>query len=281
MKETCDSFALEKGAHNIRRHIVKTIVNNGEGHGGPALSCADILSVLYLGVMQIDKNEPQARSNDKFILSAGHKCLALYGALVEKGIVDAEVLGTYNHLGSSVPGHPDASKLKGVEFSTGSLGHGLPLGCGYAVAAKMSGETYKTYVLMGDGEQGEGSNWEAAAFAAHNKLENLIAVIDENCLQINGRTDEICRPSSLEQRYAAFGWSVRAVDGHDVKALFEAFKAAPFDPGKPSVIIARTIKGKGLSFAEDNVKYHHWHPDEKEALQALREIEEMGKRWQQ
>lgn len=277
--EGFDQNALEYGAYNIRKHIVHTIVNNGEGHGGGAMSCADILAVLYLGVMHIDKDNPDADGNDKLLLSAGHKCLALYGALAVKGIINASVFETYNKLNSPVPGHPDATKLPGVEFSTGSLGHGLPLGCGYAVAARMKNLSYKTYVLMGDGEQGEGSNWEAAAFAAHNRLDNLVAVIDENGLQINGCTGDILKPTPYEQRYAAFGWSVRTVDGHDVKALFNAFKAAPFEKGKPSLVVARTKKGKGLSFMEGNVKYHHWHPDEKEANQALYEMECAGKRW--
>ena len=153
-----DREALEKGALGIRKHIVNTIVNNGEGHAGSALSCADILSVLFFGIMKYSSADPIGQYSDKFILSAGHKCLALYGALVEKGIADKSVLDTYNMLGTKVPGHPDASKLPGVEFSTGSLGHGLPLGCGFAIAARMKGEGYKTYVLMGDGEQGEGSN---------------------------------------------------------------------------------------------------------------------------
>ncbi|MGE5494164.1 MAG: transketolase [Burkholderiales bacterium] len=269
--KTFDRHALERGAHNIRKHIVNTIVNNGEGHGGSALSCADILSVLFLGIMG---------ENDKFLLSGGHKCLALYGALVEKGIVDKSVLRTYNMLGSPVPGHPDASKLAGVEFSTGSLGHGLPLGCGYAMAAKMTGEAYKTYVLMGDGEQGEGSNWEAAAFASLKKLDNLIAIIDENGLQINGKTVDISKPTDFEDRYAAFGWSVRSVNGHDVGALYKAFAEAPFEEGKPSIIVAKTIKGKGISFMENVAKYHHWHPGEQEANEALRQMAEAEKRWQ-
>jgi transketolase len=277
MSLNCNTYELEKGAYRIRKHIINTIVHNGEGHGGGALSCADILSVLYLGIMNIDKDN--MGNSDKFILSAGHKCLALYGALVEKGIIDVSVLDTYNKLGSPVPGHPDAAKLAGVEFSTGSLGHGLPLGCGYAIAARIRGSSYRTYVLMGDGEQGEGSNWEAAAFAAHNKLYNLIAVIDENGLQINGRTNEILKPTPYEERYRAFGWSVKSVDGHDVEALFNAFASAPFEKNKPSMIIAKTIKCKGLSFAEDNVKYHHWNPDKNEAEMAIREIEDAGKRW--
>lgn len=274
-----DTAMLEKGAHNIRKHIVNTIVNNGEGHGGPALSCADILAVLYLGIMNIDTENPGDVHNDKFLLSAGHKCLAIYAALVEKGIIDRSVLDTYNMLNSPVPGHPDATKLPGIEFSTGSLGHGLPLGCGFSIAAKMKGLDYKTYVLMGDGEQGEGSNWEAASFAAHNKLDNLIAIIDENGLQINGGTTQICKPSSFEDRYVAFGWSVKSVDGHDVSALYDVLKSAPFKKGKPSMIVAKTRKGCGISFMEDNVAYHHWHPDKHEAEKALREIELAEKRW--
>jgi transketolase len=278
MQDTARRKTLERGAYNIRKHIINTIVNNGEGHGGGALSCADILSVLYLGIMNIDVGDPEAIANDRFLLSAGHKCLALYGALVEKGLVDESVLSTYNRLGSTVPGHPDATKLRGIDFSTGSLGHGLPLGCGYAVAAKMKGLDYRTYVLMGDGEQGEGSNWEAAGFAAHNGLDNLIGIIDENGLQINGRTCDVCRPTPLEERYRAFGWSVRAVDGHDVCALHDTFAETPFEVGKPSMIVAKTVKGKGLSFAEDNVAYHHWHPGKEEAEKAMRELQEGGKR---
>ncbi len=267
-----DIMRLKKGGHNIRKHVVNTIVNNGEGHGGPALSCSDILSVLFLGIMNIDKDDPDHPDNDKFLLSAGHKCLGLYGALVEKGIIDVTLLSTYNKLGSPLPGHPDATKLPGVIFSTGSLGHGLPLGCGFAKAAKLQGKTYQTYVLMGDGEQGEGSNWEAAGFAVHNGLDNLIAIIDENGLQINGTTKEVCKPASLEERYAGFGWSVKSVDGHDVKALYEMIRSAPFETGKPSMIVAKTHKGRGVSFMEDNVKYHHWHPDDKEAEIALADI---------
>ncbi|MDD4570849.1 MAG: transketolase [Tepidanaerobacteraceae bacterium] len=263
-----DAAFLRKKAFNIRKHIITTVVNNGEGHAGPALSCADILSVLYMGIMGED---------DRFILSAGHKCLALYGALVEKGVVDRSVLDTYNQLGSPVPGHPDMTKLPGVEFSTGSLGHGLPLGCGLALAAKMQNKNYKTYVLMGDGEQGEGSNWEAAAFAAQKKLDNLVAIIDENGLQINGTTKEILKPTSYEARYGSFGWAVKVVNGHSVEEIYETLSSAPFEAGRPSLIVAKTIKGKGLSFAENNVNYHHWNPDKEEADKALAELKALEK----
>lgn len=278
-EKSCDVDYFEKTAFNIRKHIINTIINNGEGHVGGALSCVDILSVLYMGVMKMDPKEPNGKNNDKFLLSAGHKCLALYGALVEKGIIDKSVLDTYNKIGSPVPAHPDMTKLPGVEFSTGSLGHGLPLGCGLALAGKMQDKDYKVYVLMGDGEQGEGSNWEAAAFAAQKKLDNLVAIIDENGLQINGTTKEVLKPTPYEDRYASFGWAVKVINGHSVKEIYEAFNSIPFEVGKPSLIIAKTIKGKGLSFAENNIQYHHWNPNKEEAEKALEELRLSEKRW--
>ena len=278
MPEQLNDIALcEKNAFNIRKHIIKTIVDYGEGHVGPALSCADIVSVLYTKVLRLDAKNPNAIDNDKFILSAGHKCLALYGALIEKGIVDKSVLDTYNQLDSPVPGHPDMTKLPGVQFSTGSLGHGLPVGCGLALAAKMQKKDYKTYVLMGDGEQAEGSVWEAAAFAVQKRLDNLVAILDENNLQINGTNKQILKPTSFIKRYTAFGWAVKVVDGHSAKELIEAFESIPLEPEKPSLIIAKTIKGKGLSFAENNVGYHHWNPGREEKEKALSEIAEAEK----
>ena len=269
---------LEHGAYNIRRHIVETIASNGEGHAGGALSAADAIAVLYLAIMDVRPDDPE--KSDKFLLSGGHKCLALYGALAEAGIIPADYFATYNHLNSPLPCHPDATKLRGVDFSTGSLGHGLPLACGYAMAARIKGLSYKTYVLMGDGEQGEGSNWEAAAFAAHNHLDSIVAIIDENGLQINGRTAEVCKPTSFEERYGAFGWSVKTVDGHDVGALYDVLAGAPFEKGKPSLIVSKTKKGRGLGFMEDNIKYHHWNPKAEEGAAAVAEIREAGKRWE-
>lgn len=270
---------LEKNAFRIRSHIIKTIVTNGEGHAGPSLSCADILSVLYTRVMRIDPRNPGWPERDRFILSAGHKCLALYAALLEAGFIDEDTLATYNKLHTLVPGHPDRKKTKGVDFSSGALGHGLPAGCGMALGAKLSGASFKTYVLMGDGEHGEGSIWEAASFAAHKGLDNLIAIVDRNGLQINGTTKQVADTSPLEERYRSFGWAVRVIDGHDVAAILDTLNAAPFSPGKPSVIIANTIKGKGLSFAENNFKYHHWNPNKEQARTALEELQEYGSRW--
>lgn len=276
--KTNDLELIKERALEIRRHIVKTIISNGEGHVGSALSCADLLAVLYMSVLNVDPGNPRWADRDRFILSAGHKCLALYGALIEREFVTRDVLDTYNRLGSLVPGHPDAKKLPGVDFSTGSLGHGLALGCGVALAAKMDRKEYKAYVLMGDGEQGEGSVWEAASFASHKKLDNLVAILDRNRLQINGPTKEVADTDPLEARYAAFGWSVRVIDGHSVESIYEALTSVPFALGKPSMIIADTIKGKGLSFAENDHRYHHWHPhpDGEEAAKALTELGAQG-----
>lgn len=260
---------LERSAYRIRRRIIETIVKHGEGHAGSALSCADILAVLYMDVMQLDPAQPTQAWSDKFLLSAGHKCLALYAALAERGIISEETLDRYNQLHTPVPGHPDMSKLAGVQFSSGSLGHGLPIGCGLALGARLNGFDCRTFVLMGDGEQGEGTNWEAAGFAAQHHLDRMTAILDNNGLQINGTVGEVLYPGDYASRYAAFGWAVREVDGHSVEALDEALRAAPFEKGKPSLLVAKTIKGKGLSFAENNAAYHHWNPNEEEKRLAL------------
>ena len=276
-----DREQLEHLAFNIRRNIISTIATNGEGHVGGALSATEAVAVLYGAIMNYDPQDPLHR--DKFILSAGHKCLTLYGAMAELGVIEKAELKTYNKLGTRVPGHPDATKLPCLDFSTGSLGHGLPLGCGYAMAAKIQGESYRTYVLMGDGEQGEGSLWEAAMFAAHKKLDNLVAILDENTLQINGRTSEVCKPTDFEGRYASFGWAVRSVDGNNVGELYDALAAVPFEKGKPSIIVAKTTKGKGVSFLEDQAKYHHWNPGKEDADRALAELDAVAaeRGWQE
>lgn len=263
--------SIEKKAFNIRKHIVNTVINNGDGHAGPSLSCTDILATLYFGVMDIKVDEPKWAQRDRFILSAGHKCLGLYGTLIEKGFETSAVMKTYNALESVVPGHPDMKKFTGVDFSSGALGHGLPIGSGMALSAKLRGDNHRVFVLMGDGEQGEGSNWEAAMFASHHGLDNLIGIIDRNGLQINGSTREVLDTQDLREKYLAFGWSVKVVDGHEIEELLKTFQSVPFQKGKPSMIIANTIKSKGMPFAEGNVKYHHWNPgkDSQEARDAL------------
>lgn len=274
MSKCFNEIKVERNAFNIRKNICNTIIKHGEGHGGSALSCADILAVLYSSVMDFDPKDPCSPEHDKFLLSAGHKCLALYGTLVEMGVVDASVLDTYNQLGTIVPGHPDMTKLTGVEFSSGSLGHGLPIGCGLALSDKMKNNGKHTFVLMGDGEHGEGSIWEAVGFAVQHKLDNLVAIIDENGLQINGTTKQILYPADFEKRYGGFGWSVKTVNGHNLQDLYSVLSSVPFETGKPSLVIAKTIKGKGISFMENNINYHHWDPNEDECKRALSELQE-------
>lgn len=258
-------------ANRIRSRIITTVLDYGDGHAGPSLSCADILSVLYNGAMNINSETPKCPDRDYFILSAGHKCLALYAVLVEKGFEDESIMKTYNSLGTKVPGHPDEGKFRGIDFSSGSLGHGLPLACGVALSMKLRNKVNRVFVLMGDGEQGEGSIWESASFASHHKLDNIVAIVDRNHLQINGTTDQIQRTEPLKERYEAFGWSVKTVDGNNIEELYEVLYSLPFEENKPSLVIANTIKGKGLSFAENNVEYHHWNPKNPEEIAIARE----------
>jgi transketolase len=262
---------MKISANRIRSRIITTVLDYGDGHAGPSLSCTDILSVLYNGAMNIDPLDPKSPDRDYFILSAGHKCLALYAALIDRGYEDESILKTYNRLDTKVPGHPDEQKFRGVDFSSGSLGHGLPLGSGVALSMKLKRKINRVFVLMGDGEHGEGSVWESASFASHHKLDNLIAIVDRNHLQINGTTEQIQSIEPLKERYEAFGWSVRTVNGNDIEELYEVLYSVPFEKNKPSLIIANTIKGKGLSFAENNVDYHHWNPKDPKEIAIARE----------
>jgi len=267
---------LRRKAFEIRRDIITTIVQNGEGHAGPALSCADILSVVFFYAMDRAAEPPERR--DRFILSAGHKCLALYGALAEAGLMDRELLRTYNKLGTPLPGHPDAHKLNCVDFSTGSLGHGLGIACGVCKGMKMLGSSARVYVVMGDGEQTEGSVWEAATFARQYGLNNLIAFVDRNGLQVRGKTEMVMDTAPLEERYRACGWKVITADGHDMAALCAAVDEAKQSRDLPTVIICDTIKAKGLPFAEGDYRYHHWDPTEAEKELALKYLQETAQR---
>jgi len=262
---------MKRSANHIRVRIINACLEHGDGHAGSSLSCADILSVLYTDILRVDVKEPKNPKRDYFILSAGHKCLALYATLIEKGFEDPSIMDTYNQLDSKVPGHPDEQKFKGIDFSTGSLGHGLGLACGVAIAKKLQNQDNRIFVLMGDGEHGEGSVWESASVATQHKLDNIIAIVDRNKLQINGSTEQIQSLEPLKQRYEAFGWSVQEVDGNSVEALNACFHKVPFEIGKPSLVIARTIKGKGLSFAENKAEYHHWNPKDPIEIAAAKE----------
>jgi len=240
-------------------------------HIGSALSICDIVAVLYAAVLRIDPNQPTAIKRDRFILSKGHACVAIYAALAETGFFPIEDLLKYGQDHSVLMNHI-SHRVAGVEFSTGSLGHGLPFGTGKALAAKRSNQDWRTYVLLSDGEMGEGSNWEAMMFAAHHQLDNLVAIIDYNKLQSLTTVDKTLRVEPLADKARAFGWAVQEVDGHDHKALTEMLCAAAWEPGKPSFLIAHTTKGKGVSFMENSVEWHYKTPSADQLAKALEEV---------
>jgi transketolase len=269
-----DELTLKRMALQIRKGVIRQIKAGKAGHVGGALSIAEILSCLYFRIMRVDSSNPGWRERDRFVLSAGHKCLALYAALAERGFFDAGVLDTYGSLGSKLPGHPDMHKLPGIETNTGALGHGLSIAGGMAIGLKMDRLDAKVYVIMGDGELAEGSNWEAAAAASHHGLDNLLVFVDRNTLQIGGRTVEVMSYEPLAGRWEAFGWRVREINGHDVRQIVEAASAIPFEKGKPSLVISNTVKSKGLSFAEDKASYHYWKATPEELALADKELVE-------
>lgn len=265
---------LENIAKKCRRKVISMMEANGSGgHVGGALSCIDIIVALYFHAMNIDPKNPKGFERDRFVLSAGHKCMAQYAVLAQKGFFAEEILNTYGLLNSKMPGHPDMHKLPGIEANTGALGHGLSIATGMAMGLRQSKLNSKVYVVMGDGELAEGSNWEAAAAAAHYELDNLIVFIDNNGLQISGNTTDVMNMDPIDERFKAFGWKTIDIDGNnmgDIVGLFEEFMQ---QDGKPKAIIAHTIKGKGISFAEDNYKYHYWKPNDEELKKAINELE--------
>jgi transketolase len=272
-----EEISLKKNALAVRRNVLRMIKAGKSGHVGGALSAADILTALYFKVMRVDPNNPGWIERDRLVLSAGHKCLALYAVLAEKGFFEHSVLDTYGALGSKLPGHPDMHKLPGVETNTGALGHGLSIAVGMALGLRMDGLDSKVYVVMGDGELAEGSNWEAAAAASHHRMDNLLAFVDRNTLQISGRTVEVMGYEPLANRFSSFGWNVREINGHDLSQIVSNAMDIPFEREKFSLIIANTVKSKGLSFAEDLVNYHYWKATDEEialAEQDLKKIEE-------
>lgn len=268
---------LESVALQIRRNILRMIRAGKAGHVGGALSSAEILTALYFRIMKVDPLNPKWPGRDRFVLSAGHKCLVLYAALAEKGFFDKSILDTYGDLGSRIPGHPNMHKLPGVESNTGALGHGLSIAGGMALGLRLDKSDAKVYVLMGDGELAEGSNWEAASAASMHKLDNLVVFVDRNRLQISGPTVDVMSYEPLDQRWRAFGWSVRVIDGHNLASIVRNVEDTPFEPGKPSLIIADTVKSKGMSFAEGKVSYHYWKATPEEMEQAMRELDEAEK----
>ena len=263
---------LKQTALNLRRNVIRMIQSGKGGHLGGSFSSIEILTALYFSTLRCNPQDPQWKDRDRFILSAGHKCLALYSVLAEKGYFDKKLLNTYDSLDSPLPGHPDRHKLPGVEANTGSLGHGLAIGGGMALAGKIDQKDYQVYVLMGDGEIAEGSVWEAAEIASHYKLDHLIAIIDRNRLQIHGNTKYVLNTESLSAKWTSFGWQTLEMDGHDFVDILRALGNLPLKKDHPTCIIANTIKGKGLSFAENNYKYHYWKPTDEEMKKAFIEL---------
>lgn len=264
---------LQQKSIEYRKKILQYIVKAKAGHTGGSLSCTDILNVLYNEVMNVSPSNFASPDRDRYIQSKGHTVEALFVVLADKGFFAEEELNTLCRYQSHYIGHP-TRKVNGVEQNTGALGHGLPIAVGTALAGKLDKKDYKVYTLMGDGEMPEGSNWEAALTGAHYKLDNLCAIVDKNALQITAPTADVCNTDPLDEKWKAFGWAVREVDGNDVAALKTALQDLPFEEGKPSVIIAHTTKGKGVSYMENVLKWHHGVPSADEYEQAIKELDE-------
>lgn len=253
---TAAAQELRDRAHRIRRHVVAMAAGPEGAHVGGSLSCAEVLAVLYFDVLRVRPDQPGWEDRDRFVLSKGHASAALYAALAERGFLPVEELATYGRAGGRLAGHP-LRRVPGVELPTGSLGHGLALGAGMALAARLDGRAARTFVLLGDGELQEGTVWEALMSAAHHRLDNLVAVVDRNGWQLTGPTEECIALEPLEDRLRTFGWEVRSADGHDVEALRGPLRGAPWAPGRPSVLVARTVKGRGVPFLEGRKRSHY------------------------
>ncbi|CCO07591.1 transketolase [Desulforamulus hydrothermalis] len=263
---------LQERARAIRRHIITMLGEAGSGHPGGSLSAADIVSVLFFDTMRLDPDNPHWPERDRFVLSKGHAAPVLYAALAEKGFFPPEELLTLRKLGSRLQGHPDMKKLPGVEMSTGSLGQGLSAALGMALGLRLDGGDQRVYALLGDGEVQEGQIWEAAMAAGHFKTDNLTAVLDYNNLQIDGPVDQVMNVAPLADKWRAFNWHVIEIDGHDIPQILQALAEAQQTKGRPTVIIAKTVKGKGVSFMENQVGWHGNAPKPEQVAQALQEL---------
>jgi len=256
-----------------RKTVLQIIYNAGAGHTGGSLSCIDILNVLYNRVMNVSPENFDDPDRDRYVQSKGHSVEALYTVLADRGFFPAEELYTLERFQSNLIGHP-TRKVNGIEQNTGALGHGLSVSVGIALAGKKDGRSYRVYSLLGDGELTEGSNWEASMAAAHFRLDNLVVIVDRNGLQITGPTEKVMALEPLAAKFQAFGYAVRHCDGNDIGDLLRIFQQIPFESGKPSLIIAHTVKGKGVSYIENDVKWHHRVPTDEELALALRELDE-------
>jgi len=267
-----DVKELQKCANKVRQGIIESVYNAKSGHPGGSLSVADILTVLYFNQMNIDENNPQAKGRDRLVLSKGHTAPALYSVLALKGFFDMNEIKSLRNIESRLQGHPDMKKIPGVDASTGSLGQGLSIANGMALASKMNSEGVRVYCICGDGEIEEGQIWEAAMTSAHYKLDNLCLVIDNNNLQIDGKVNEVMNVYPIDEKFKSFGFETINVDGHNVEELIKAFETAKKVKGKPTAIIANTIKGKGVSFMENIAGWHGKAPNHEEYELAMKEL---------
>ena len=268
-----DTCALQLTAERNRRRLVEVVYHGGAGHIGGDLSCLNVMTALYNRVMNVSPEKVKDASRDRFILSKGPWVEAFYTVLKQCGFIDAALLNTLRQYGSVLSGHPTI-EVNGIEVNSGALGHGLSIGVGMAIAARMKGELWHTYVMMGDGEQGEGSIYEAAMAGGHYHLDNLVAVIDRNHLQISGNTEDVMAIEDIRQRWTAFGWDVKEMNGDEMQSIVETFDSIDYQNGKPHLLISNTTKGKGVSYMENVASWHHGMPNEEQYQQAIAEISE-------
>ncbi|HHV59782.1 MAG TPA: transketolase [Clostridiaceae bacterium] len=272
--DKCKTDEFKKIAYRIRKHIIEGTFNAGSGHPGGSLSCTDILTVLYFHSMNIDPKNPKAPDRDRFVLSKGHCAPALYGTLAERGFFPKEEIVKLRRIDSYLEGHPCMKSVPGVDMSTGSLAQGFSASVGMALAGKIDKKDYHVYTILGDGELEEGQVWEAAMAAAHFKLNNLIAFVDHNGMQIDGYITEVMSPEPVVGKFKAFGWNVINIDGHDYEQIIDAIEQGKMQKDKPTMIVAETIKGKGVSFMEGQVGWHGKAPDKEQRDKAIAELDE-------
>ena len=271
-----NKLELMKIANEVRKGAVTAVYNAKSGHPGGSLSAADIYAYLFFEEMNIDPEEPKKADRDRFVLSKGHTAPGYYAALAHRGFFPVEDLTTLRKVGSYLQGHPDMKHIPGVDMSSGSLGQGISAAVGMALSAKLSNDDYRVYTLLGDGEIQEGQVWEAAMLASHRKLDNLVVIVDNNGLQIDGAIDEVCSPYPIDKKFEAFNFHVINVDGHDFDALDAAFKEARETKGQPTAIIAKTIKGKNVSFMENQASWHGSAPNAEQYAVAMADLEKVG-----
>ncbi len=267
-----DIKELETKAKEVRRGIIDAVYSANSGHPGGALSCADILTVLYFNEMNINPNKPKDEDRDRFVLSKGHASPALYSVLAHRGYFEVNKLLTFRKIDSILQGHPDMKNVPGVDMTTGSLGQGLSTANGMALNAKLKNKNYRVYCLVGDGEIEEGQIWEAAMTSSHYKLDNLCLIVDNNNLQIDGTIDNVMSPYPIDKKFKSFGFEVINIDGNDIDEILKAFEVAKNIKGKPTVIIAKTVKGKGISYMENQVGWHGKAPNKEEYDMAVKEL---------